>query len=508
MRKIVFHPYLFSLYSILYLIQINIKRVPFSASYRILVYQLAAVTLLFAFLRLLSKSWYRAGLVSSIAFLLFDSFGHILSFFTGKQFLGLIFGRADILAALWAAAFIIVGWWFIRKLANPKFLSEYFNIVSIILLIYPIVQIGNFYLHQAYYKRQLDTEEFFKQYRLKPFVQRPPDIYYLILDEYGRADVLEEVLSFDNSNLIQFLLSRGFYIADNSHSNYSDTRLSLQSSLNFDYIKIADKADDYLALEMIDHNRARGLFENTGYQFITFATDYAQTDINDSDYYFKPKNYINGFEFMYFLSSVLVFYVDDFYFPQSRAVILNGFNHLKEIPEIDPNIPKFVFAHIPAVHVPYVFGPNGELDQPWTLPLPSTDPRVAREGYIRGYTGQIVYVNKLLKETIDTILSKSSTKPIIILQGDHGPQSLFHFSFENTCIKERMSILNAYYLPDSDFQMLYPSISPVNTFRFIFDQYFNTNFGLLDDRSYLTIKDDLSKIIDITDQLGDCQVPQ
>jgi hypothetical protein len=507
MKKIVFHPFLFSLYSILFLIGINVKRVPFSASYRVLVYQLTIVTILFLLLRFLTKSWYRAGLVSSITVLLFNSYGHILSFFAGKQFSGQLFGRDDILLAIWAAAFIIIGWWFIRKLTNPQLLSEYFNMVSIIILIYPIVQIGNFYLHQAYYTRRLDTNELLGQSRFNPLIQRPPDIYYLILDEYGRADVLEEVLSFDNSNLIQYLQDKGFYIAYNSHSNYSISQFSLQSSLNFEYINAEDEANVYLALKMIDHNRARGFLESAGYQFITFATDYAQTDINDSDYYFAPKNYINGFEFMYFLSSALVFSVDDFYFPQSRAVILNAFTRLKEIPELNPNVPKFVFVHIPAAHVPYVFGQNGALDEPWTLPPPSTDPRVAREGYIRGYTGQIVYINKLLKETIDTILSKSSNRPIIILQGDHGPQSLFHFSFENTCIKERMSILNAYFLPGFDYQNLYPSISPVNTFRVIFDQYYNTKIGLLEDRSYLTIRDDLSRIVDVTDQLDDCQIP-
>jgi len=507
MKKIVYHPFLFSLYSILFLISINVKRIPLSASYRVLFYHLAAVAILYFLLRLITGNWYRAGLVSSLAVLLFNSFGHVLSFFAGKQFVGLFLGRADILAALWAAAFILIGWWFIRKLANPKSLSEYFNIVSILILIYPIVQIGAFWLRQAYYSRQLNNQELYEQHQLNPLDQRPPDIYYLVLDEYGRADVLKEVLAFDNSDIIQYLQEKGFYIAENSHTNYSITQFSLQSSLNLDYINAGNKANVYLALELIDHNRARGFLENAGYQFITFATDYAQTDISDSDYYFKPKNYINGFEFMYFLSSALVFNVDDFYFPQSRALILNAFNRLKEIPEINPNVPKFVFAHIPAVHVPYVFGPNGELDEPWTLPPPSTDTRVAREGYIRSYTGQIVYVNKLLKETIDTILSKSSTRPIIILQGDHGPQSLFHFSFENTCIKERMSILNAYYLPGSYYKKLYPSISPVNTFRLIFDQYFNGNFGLLDDRSYLTIRDDLSRIVDVTSQLDECQIP-
>jgi hypothetical protein len=180
---------------------------------------------------------------------------------------------------------------------------------------------------------------------------------------------------------------------------------------------------------------------------------------------------------------------------------------LKEIPDLDPDVPKFVFAHIPAAHVPYVFGPDGELDQPWTLPSVPTDPNEARQGYMHGYRGQVVYVNQLLKEAIDIIIKNSPVPPVIILQGDHGPQSLYKFSLDEVCVKERMSILNAYYLPGVQNAGLYPTITPVNTFRLIFDQYFNTDFGLLDDRSYLTARDDLSQIVDVTSQVDRCQLP-
>ncbi len=44
-----------------------------------------------------------------------------------------------------------------------------------------------------------------------------------------------------------------------------------------------------------------------------------------------------------------------------------------------------------------------------------------------------------------------------------------------------MSILNAYYLPDGGEQLLYDSISPVNTFRLILRHYFNEDIELIDD---------------------------
>jgi hypothetical protein len=50
-----------------------------------------------------------------------------------------------------------------------------------------------------------------------------------------------------------------------------------------------------------------------------------------------------------------------------------------------------------------------------------------------------------------------------------------------------MKVLNAYYLPGVNAQLLYPSITPVNTFRLVFDQYFGGQFGLLEDKSYYSV---------------------
>jgi hypothetical protein len=49
-----------------------------------------------------------------------------------------------------------------------------------------------------------------------------------------------------------------------------------------------------------------------------------------------------------------------------------------------------------------------------------------------------------------------------------------------------MAILNAYYLPDADTSFLYDKISPVNSFRVLFNAYFNTGYEILPDRSYFT----------------------
>lgn len=117
---------------------------------------------------------------------------------------------------------------------------------------------------------------------------------------------------------------------------------------------------------------------------------------------------------------------------------------------------------------------------------------------------QLIFVNKKVKELVDKILLKSKIPPIIILQADHGSESSLYGNWENPTthmLKERMNILNAYYLPSFEKKMLYDSITPVNTFRLVFDFYFDTNYGLLDDQSYYSTYERPYDFVNVTDKV-------
>jgi hypothetical protein len=78
---------------------------------------------------------------------------------------------------------------------------------------------------------------------------------------------------------------------------------------------------------------------------------------------------------------------------------------------------------------------------------------------------------------VDTLLAESETPPIIIIQSDHGPWIQPK--------DRRMWILNAYYLPDHQ-DKLYSTITPVNTFRIIFNAYFGGTYDRLNDVSFFS----------------------
>jgi hypothetical protein len=166
-----------------------------------------------------------------------------------------------------------------------------------------------------------------------------------------------------------------------------------------------------------------------------------------------------------------------------REHILYILDTLPKVPRLPA--PKFVFAHIVSPHSPYIFGPDGEETQNADLDT------------IVGYTNQVTYLNKRILPIIDEIISASETPPIIILQADHG--------WARDEPERRMRILNAYYLPGSGDELLYKSVSPVNTFRLIFNHYFEADFPLLDDLSYYSAMSSPYNYIPIADDRPGCE---
>lgn len=49
-----------------------------------------------------------------------------------------------------------------------------------------------------------------------------PDIYFISLEAYGRADVLAKVYDWENEPFLDGLRQCGFYVADESYTNYAD----------------------------------------------------------------------------------------------------------------------------------------------------------------------------------------------------------------------------------------------------------------------------------------------
>ncbi len=434
-KKYPIHPFLFILFSVISLYSSNLDRVVFSEVFRLIIVLEASTAVFIIAFRLLSKSWFRSGLICTIFILFFSTYAHIYHLLSGIKFFGVSIGQANYIAAVWAALLILFSWSAIRVVKNPKPLNEILNIVSIMCLIFPFLQISISKLSHplAQQAGDLIIEE---QKTKAAFNQTsPPDIYYIILDEYGREDVLNEVMSYDNSELIQYLRQKGFYVADRSRSNYIITHLSLASSLNFQYLDMTTPPGSKpisKVINKIKNNEIASFLKRNGYTTVTFATGYDFSDMNSFDYHYVPKNYINDFELSYMENTGLAIFTNYVYFYRFRSLLLNAFEGIERAGEVNSTKPKFVYAHILATHVPFVFGSNGEPVPPWTF---STTGRT----YTSTYLAQLTFVNKKIISTIDKILSQSDEKPVIIIQSDHGPESkLDWYSVENSCLKKEL----------------------------------------------------------------------
>jgi hypothetical protein len=325
---------------------------------------------------------------------------------------------------------------------------------------------------------------------------RPPDIYYIILDGYARADVLAEVYQFDNSEFIRRLTDKGFYIPAEGRCNYPFTYLSLASSLNGSYLDALqataqDGTLDYRVLDhLIDDNAAARQLRQAGYTYVFISSDFEATwSSSAADVCACDQVGFGQVETHWANRTPLALWPEAFRwlydpFEAHRRKMNSQLAALAAPPATGR--PRFVFAHLMAPHLPFVFGADGEpVQQTLAYSLNDRD-HPSRALYIEGYRAQLHYVNARIEEVVDEILAQSTTPPIIILQADHGPNAPpAPYPYEYS--KERYSIFAAYYLPGEGAGKMYPSVTPVNTFRLIFNVYFGMPLELLPDVSYSSL---------------------
>jgi hypothetical protein len=172
--------------------------------------------------------------------------------------------------------------------------------------------------------------------------------------------------------------------------------------------------------------------------------------------------------------------------------------------------PDFVFAHILAPHPPFVFGADGspvKNKRSFNLGDGShyTDAGGNTDMYLDGYINQVRFINSRMTGIIKKLIDCPQTdQPIIIIMGDHGPGSELSWTGSSTTnLRERFSILYALYLPGQDVRNIPVYTTPVNTFRYIFRDYFQSDWAPLINQSYYATWNEPYDLVNIsTDRVG------
>ena len=484
MKKYPFFLFLFAIYPGLALLTWNFREVDANIIIRPLLFSALLGSIFCTISFVLVRQWPKAILISTIFMIFFFSFGHLSIFVEGSD---LAAGPGDpgrsINMVLSSTSLLVIFLLCRAILRTRKDHSQVYQILNVISLF--LVISSGLMLLNSYRTQQASSP---KQ-KLEGAAQKTvgPDVYYIILDAYGRQDSLKS-LGYDNSTLIQDLEDIGFYVASCSRSNYPQTVMSMASSLNMGYLwdvipnQGSNDRNSAPVYARIRQSQVRQEFEDRGYQIIMFDSGADWLNWRDADQYVTPppeplfSSHLDTFEYIFLDTTALHPLMTQPFFLRNKYI--HNYNRilftLNELPKIARSQgSKFVYVHMLIPHRPNIFMPDGSMNLNTDYYRKGVGEGINRQYDIEGYINNTKFINSRLPAIIREIIQNSSTPPIIIIQGDHGYQ----------LPDIRFDILNAYFFPDRNYSALYPKITPANTFRVVLNTYFDERYPLLRDQS-------------------------
>jgi len=271
-------PFLFATFPVLFLFAHNIGEVP-AISLLLPILAVISITLtLLALARLTIKNPSKAAIIVSFTMFWIFAYGYIED--SWQSLGGTVFEwrPGTVIMVLWGTTLAAVIFGIIRMRGGLDAFTKYLGLMGATLVVISLASIGAFAIRAA--TVDVAPESAGEESNGTAAVNQAdlPDIYYIILDRYARADVLDEFYGYDNSEFIDELRDRGFYIASGSRCNYSITPSSLASSLNMEYINYLsdvfgeDSQDVNALLEIVANNKVARYLKTKGYSDIYIAT--------------------------------------------------------------------------------------------------------------------------------------------------------------------------------------------------------------------------------------------
>jgi hypothetical protein len=467
------HPILFAVFPVIFLYAHNMGEASASQILKPVLLLSTGALMLWLLLSLLLRNTLKAGLATTIFVILFSSYGRIYDLLVDWD--SSLSGHAY----LFPATLLVWGYctYFISILKiDLRRATKVVNIVAVVLV---MVNVASIAVHDVGKHRLPSGGSLVTQGVAAAEVDPDsmPDIYYIILDEYAHPDTMLDYYDYDCSGFIDGLVDRGFYVASGSRVRYSESFRSISSSLNMDYVSDAESMES--CYERIADSAVANYLRSTGYMYLYFGSWYdagrykVNADVSYNFYESSGSDMVTDFSrTLWNTTMARPFYdhltasVSEEYY---RSGLIGTIESLKTVPDVEG--PKFVFAHIMCPHEPFVFGPNGEhIDRTYW--------NNTRD--VQFYLGQYMFISNQIAGVVATILERSSSDPIIIVQSDHGTRPGVSGCVGMTG-EEWPKVLNAYHLPGEGSDDLCDSISPVNSFRVIFNQYFGMDYELLED---------------------------
>ena len=510
----IIHPFLIALVPVLFIYSQNTREISIQEIILPALLILFGVTLLWLLARFILKNNEKAGLIVSLLLVLSFSYGH-LYFIVDNFTLGdSDIGRHRYLLIPFVMSFIVGTYYFVKTETKLNNVTTIFNVFAGTFVAVIIINAGAFNIQNIdspgneliTSNTSLSTADASIEI-LSPIqgeIRNYPDVYYIVLDGYTSSNSLKKFLNYDNQEFVSYLTNKGFNVNHKSYANYPGTTHSVTSTFNMMYLNflveetIGQHQEFRIPEKMSEESIVMQNFKSAGYKIIMIHRPFpTMVSLPIFDLELCERNQYIDSELlsMTIKTSILVFLLEKWEEQDLRDTALCGFSELpKQQQKFDE--PIFVYAHILVPHPPYLFGPEGESVS--SVRPEGLESWEDKEGYING----VKFANKKIKEAMEELLTDLENPPIIIIQADHGSQfDIDHDNPSNENIEQMMSNFSAYYLPGIEKNSLEDVITPVNTFRIIFNSYFDTDYDLLENKMYLIDDYGPEYFVDVTDVL-------
>lgn len=392
------------------------------------------------------------------------------------------------------ALFVVLLTVFLVKSRQPFYNTyQYLNILLIVLLAYELVLIALLNITDGSIRRITRDYPVSDNYTKCGTCTRP-DIYFLVFDMYASSQVLKSFWNYDNTPLERFLDSTGFHRVENSRSNYNYTVFSMGSTLNMDYrekdLKYTNAFRSSGQLSQFEDNELFRILKKEGYNFYNYSWfHFVDAPARIAPFVLtEPKDLIAAQTFWFRFRSDIAWNFKMFH--QARkpeealtpfflkecednlSRIRDSYKGIKELSVKNDQQPVFLYAHFLMPHAPFLFDSTGTLKP--KIEWLSTK----HEDYLE----QLKHTNTMIRD-LSTHLIKDAKRPrIVIVQSDHGYRN--YNSKDNLTPDVEFKNFSAFYFPDKKYGLLHDSISAVNTFRVVLNEYFNYKVPLLKDTSF------------------------
>jgi hypothetical protein len=478
-----FHPLLFAAYFVLFLYSVNLDEVELGDVLPVLVVVVGGTAVALIVAAMLVGDARRAALVLTAAVVAFLAYGHAARLLQPLR----IGPTVHVLGWLAVIALALIVAWRGRRFLGT--ITRALNVASLALVIVPLVSIAPYDVG-----RLASGEKPTPAPSAGPTSPSTagPDIYWFVFDRYPSATSARLAYGIENP-IFDELRTRGFYIADASHANYQRTSASLQATFSAEFLNGRGHADIFgptdrsAAFSRVQNSNIARFLKSRGYFYVHVGSDFSGTrssvlaDVNhafdnrtDFDAAFVDSTALPGILRRTGLSGPR--------WARRYAWTTWEVNLLANLPPYPS--PKFVFGHLLLPHTPYIFTADGSF---------VSDEANRDRPRTKQFTEQLTFTNARMLAIIDDLLAVPETlRPVIIVQADEGPYPSYledqtRHDWTTATLEEReikFGILNAWYVPGGRDIGLYPEITPVNTFRVLFNAYFDTDLPILPDESF------------------------